>query len=75
VTPQEMREQCGNGFGSVSLRIPRMPTGEGIRLTPHSGPVGYVMCCRDGYTVARFSAAAILRWLDRQERSTSKEVS
>jgi len=63
---EEIREACGDGVGCVTFRIPRLPSGKGIRLTPRSGPVGYVMCCGDDYTVARFNARAVLQWLDRQ---------
>ena len=66
---EEIRKACGDGVGNVTLHVPRLPSGKdrGIRLTLTSGPIGYVLRCVDGHTVARFSAAAVLRWLDRME--------
>ena len=69
MTLEEMRQACGDGTGQVTLVIPREPTAEGIRLTPTSGPVGYVLNVQKGQTLARFSSRALLRWLDRQERA------
>lgn len=70
MSPQQLREACGDGKGQVSLVIPRQSSnGYSIRLLPRSGPRGVVMCCnRDGNTVARFDCGAILKWLDRMEK-------
>jgi len=66
---QELIDMCGDGTGQVTLVINRKPTGNGIRLTRWSGPIGYILCVnRDGNTVARFDAGAILRWVDRQKK-------
>ena len=68
MTVDELRTLCGDGTGSVTLRIARESSnGYSIRLLHRSGPRGAVMCSRDGLTVARFSARGVLRWLDRQE--------
>ena len=68
MTPTKLRDLCGDGTGSVTLRIARESSnGYSIRLLPRSGPRGIVTCYRDGLTVARFSAKALLRWLDRIE--------
>lgn len=68
MTLSDLRAICGDGTGDVGLRINRESTnGYSIRLLPRSGPRGIVMCCRDGKTVARFSAKALLRWIDRME--------
>ena len=70
MTPQELRKACGDGIGQVSLVVPRNPPASGrIRLFGKSGPVGEVLCVNaTGRTVARFDAASVLRWLDRQEK-------
>lgn len=69
MTPQRLRELCGDGTGAVNLIINRESTnGYSIRLLQRSGPRGMVMCGKgEGRTLARFSAKAILRWLDRME--------
>lgn len=70
MTLEELREACGDGVGGLMLVLPRVATSEKIRLTPRSGPLGYV--CSVNYkneTVASFDCKAILRWIDRQERS------
>jgi len=72
MSPKKMREACGDGTGQMTLILPRQPSGydAGIRLTPRSGPIGHVLCVNaNGGTVARFDCKAVLRWLDRQERS------
>ena len=57
MTRDELRDLCGDGTGSVTLRIARESSnGYSIRLLPRSGPRGIVTCYRDGLTVARFSA-------------------
>lgn len=69
MTPTELRALCGDGTGTVGLRIPRESrNGYSIRLLPRSGPRGIVMRSRgDGTTDARFGCKALLRWLDRVE--------
>ncbi len=68
MTRDELRSACGDDTGSVTLRIERESSnGYSIRLNAQSGPRGIVTCSRDGLAVARFSAKALLRWLDRQE--------
>lgn len=68
MTLSDLRALCGDGTGTVSLRVNRESTnGHSIRLLPRSGPRGEVMCYRDGKTVARFSAKALLRWINRME--------
>ena len=73
--PDELRNACGDGTGQLTLVVPRQPTTSsgGIRLTPYSGPIGYVLFVNaDGCTVARFDCKAVLRWLDRQENTEMK---
>lgn len=68
MTPDELRALCGDGTGTVTLRIERRHTGGSIvRLLARSGPRGIVVGSRGGATVAQFSAKALLRWLDRIE--------
>lgn len=67
MTLDEMETSCGDGKGTVAFKLPRESSnGYSIRLTAYSGPVGQVMCGRDGYTVARFNCEAVLKWVRRQ---------
>ncbi len=46
MTPTELRALCGDGKGTVVLRIPRESSnGYSIRLLPRSGPRGIVVRC------------------------------
>ncbi len=46
MTPTELRTLCGDGTGSVALRIERESSnGYSIRLLPRSGPRGIVVRC------------------------------
>ncbi len=48
---------------TVIYKIGRAARGNHIRLTPRSGPLGYVCHSDTNYTVARFKAIEILRWV------------
>lgn len=67
----DLRNLCQPG-GTVILRIRRRKNPRGNpRLCGRSGPVGVIICVRPDadYEVAKFDAAAVLRFLDRKQRS------
>lgn len=74
---KELYDACrGTESDRIVLSIPRMPSPRsgGIRLTPKSGPTGYILNAHKGSTLASFSRPTVLRWLLKNfgEELTSK---
>jgi hypothetical protein len=62
MSPQQLYDQA-EGEGVMSLVIPRVSTGEKIRLAGRSGPLGTILTGDDKRTVAHFDRAAVRRFL------------
>ena len=66
-----LRQLCQSG-GKVHLRLPLRKNPKGNpHLCGRHGPVGVTICVRPGgnYELVAFDAAAVLKFLDRTERS------
>jgi hypothetical protein len=61
------REAIEAGREAVILKLPN-----GVRLCGRSGPIGELLCDAGRGTVVRFKAAAVLRWVEKAEKSGRK---
>jgi hypothetical protein len=60
-----LHKDC-EGDGHIALVIPRMPTGERIRLTKEGGPLGTILNWGDGSTLALFDRKKVRKFLERE---------
>lgn len=68
------RENIAQGGDVVLLTLPPpMPSGYTMRLCRTYGPRGEIICTNQqtGYSVVRFKAAAVLKFLDKQQTQPS----